>query len=72
MGAVSINLSSDSLEPRLIYFTPVHMLVPVQRGAEYRHDCEVFLPLDQAQKTVGSKTAKISKPAGAQEQCSYD
>jgi len=54
----NINFSSDSVEARLIYFTPVHTLLLVQNKAEYYQERDVFLPLEQAQKMVGSKTAK--------------
>lgn len=71
MQSNTVNLTSDSVEVRMIYFTLVHMLILVQSGAEYHHDCEASLPLDQAQKMVGSKPAKTSKAEGAQEHCGY-
>lgn len=71
MQLESVNLLSRSLGVRLIYFTPVHRLVPVQSGAECPQDREVSHPPDQTQKMVGSKPARISEPEGAQEQSSY-
>lgn len=66
------DLSSDFLQVRLIYFTAVHMLVLVQSTAGYHHDHEALLPLHEAQKMVGNKPAKLSKPEGAWDQCSCD
>lgn len=65
-----ISLPSVCLGVWLIYLVPLCMLVPVQSG-EYHHGCEVLYPLCSSWQMVGSKTARISQPEGAEGQCSY-